>query len=704
MMTRLGTSTRLARQMLPLALLSLLVASLCGGVAFTLMASHQDRLRAILRSDTYTLLGATDATAQLRAYGIFLLVLPAIGGLVFLRRGRVALPYIRRGAVRGLEVILAGVILTVTLFWVNSLQPSSEVGGVYWGGHSITAMPTIGWPEAERSLAIGVVVLAAILMLWAYTPRRWLPRLALGAALLDCLMLTLPGLLAPFRMEGVDFSEWIILNAHYGFLLGDNLQLRAGLPFVDLVDPYYGFLMPVLVAMGEQAFGAMDMAHTMRLVQLSQVVFLTIYGGALLVQSRGAWFGVAVALLLVAPWMSTVHFFIFYPNQTGYRYIGFALSLLAMSWLTRREVMGKPVPLAPWWLGGVTGLAILINYDTGAVVGVGAGLFLLLRLPFHAGWPAYLSLVLRFVAGLLMVHAAFWLLVFWGVGQGPKPLAGLFWPLFSADGEASIGLPLRVDSWIAVMAGFVAVAVVRVIVTSRFRAVGPDAALLAAVGTMFLLWLTYWVSRSAFFCDWSAFVLFGPFIVELMRPVNLSRYTALACRFRPAPGALVLALVVLPAAFVSQRRILPEALEVSASLAAPTRPAGRLVSGVWFRPDVGAFFEAKATGIRVAAGQGSVIYISANSFLLAILADHPLPLRTRELVFGLKTQQNFDDYVQQVLTASPDRILIDDDTAPVEMFKSIRHTLDEVQQALGGRYTQVSDTNGWRVLERRSPD
>jgi len=704
MMTRWGAPTRLARQTLPIAVLSLLVASLCGVVAYTLMAGRPDRLRAVLRLDTYTLFGATDATVQLRAYGVFLLTLPLICGAVALRHGRIGLPHIGRDAVRWLEAVLAVVIVLVTLYWVNSLGPLGEVGGVWWGGHSITAMPTIGWPQAERSLAIGVAVLASILMLRARSSGRWLPRIMLGIALLDCLMLMLPGLLAPFRMEGVDFSEWIILNAHYGFLLGDNLQLRVGLPFVDVVDPYYGFLMPVLVTMGERAFGAMDMAQTMRLVQLSQVVFLMIYASALLVQSRGAWIGVAVALLLVAPWMSTVHLFIIYPNQTGYRYVGFALGLLAMSWVTRRDVTGNPVMLAPWWLGAATGLAMLMNYETGAVVGAGAGLFLLLRLPYHRWWPASLSLGLKFVAGLLMVHAAFWLLVFWGVGQGPKPLAALFWPLFRPDGEANIGLPLRIDSWIVVMGGFAVVGVVRTILASRFRRASPDAALLAAVGVMFLIWLTYWVSRPAFFSDWSAFVLFGPFIVALMRPANLSRYTALARRFRPAPGALVLALVVLPAAFISQRRILPEALQVSASLAAPTLPTGRLLSGVWFRPDVAAFFEDKAAGIRAAAGRGSVVYISENSFLMAVLSDHPLPLRTRELAFGLKTQHDFDEYVRQVLSVSPDRILIDADAAPVQMFASMRHTLDEVQQALAGHYMQVSQTNGWRILERRSPD
>ncbi len=698
------------RRAFALAILALVIATVVGSLAFLLMQGRPDRLEALLRPDIWALFGApSDNTVQVRAYGCGLLALLVMTGIGIWQCERWPLPSwlgVSRapgppgfGPPQPLESLLAVLMVVSTLLWLPGLPETGDSGQVFWGGFSM--YPTLGLPQALRSILFGVISLAALLLVRLRLPAGLLGPLALGLAGADLLVLLVPGLWQPLRLEGIGYADLLTLDAHYGILLGDRLQLREGLPLVSVVEPRYGFLLPVLAAIGERLFGALDVGQNVRLVQWSQVGFLGIFTAALLVQARGAWLGVAVALLLVAPWLGTLHMSVFHPNQAGYRYLGFGVALLAMAWLCRQEAAGRPLAMAPWLLGGVAGLAMLLNYETGAVVGFGTVLYLLLGLPVRGWWPALAKVALRYAACVLAAHAAFWLLVLVGLDMPPAPLAGLFWPLFSHNVESIIGRPLQQDPWITVIAGASAVALVRPALAWRWRAPGTEARLLAAVGGMLLLWLTYWISRPHIWSDWSYFVLFGPFVVALLRPSVLDRILALGRRRRSAPAALVLALAVLPAVYVGQRHNLPPAWRALTRRPEALPAGARLISGVWLSAAVADQLEAKAVGIRATAALGTVVYMSAHAFSLAVLSGHPLPLARRELLFGLKTERDFDDYVGEVMLLAPERILIDDEAAPAAMPLPMRHTLDAVQRALAGTYAPVAGLPGWRVLERQ---
>jgi hypothetical protein len=163
---------------------------------------------------------------------------------------------------------------------------------------------------------------------------------------------------------------------------------------------------------------------------------------------------------------------------------------------------------------------------------------------------------------------------------------------------------------------------------------------------------------------------------------------------------LVLVLAVLPAVYVGQRHNLPPAWRALVAQPSPAAAGARLVSGVWLSAEVATRLEAKAAGIRTAAAQGSVAYMSAHAFSLAILSGHPLPLRNRELLFGLKTQRDLDTYLAEVLRLAPARILIDDEPGGPLMPVPMRHLLNTLRQALAGAYAPRPDLPGWQVLER----
>ena len=693
-------ATRLLAKPLALALGMTLLAAGIGGLAYAAMAG-QDHLSGVLRPELMALFGQpTDTTAQIRGYAAALLALLGLTalGIGFGRR----LPPLEHRWVPWLERGCAAALLALALLWLV-LLPASGSNALFWGDYSMH--PTIGRMPALRGLVVGFVGLALLMLAacklatgaaWA----RWLPLGLLALAVLDAVALVLPGLLAPMRLEGLDFNSMLSMDAHFGTLLGDRLQLREGYPSVLVVEPRYGFLLPVLAAVGERLFGAMDLGQNVRLVQWSQVALLLLFGAAMLVQARGAWAGAAVALLALAPWLSSHHLGIFHPNQAGYRFLGFGVALLALAWVIRGDCLGRPRRHLPWLLGAVAGLALLLNYETGVAVGAGTVVLLALRQPAAGWWRALIATGWRYAAALVAVHLAFWALAWAALGQRPQPLVSLFWPLFDTNVEAAFGLPLIFDPWVMVMGACAAVALVSAGLAHRQRPVGATARLLAAVGAMLLVWLAYWFSRPHLWNSWSYFILFGPFIVEWLRPERLRRHAGLLRRRRLAPQLLVLALVVLPATYLMQRHNLPTSVRQLA--ARPAAGAERL-SGAWFSPEMAAALRGKAAGISAAAATGPVAYVSTHAFSLAVLTGRPLPLKVRDPVFGLKTALDLSNYVRALLALAPAQILVDAEVEVARMPVPMRATLDQIEQALaaGYRFDRVAD--GWRVLVRRPP-
>ena len=58
----------------------------------------------------------------------------------------------------------------------------------------------------------------------------------------------------------------------------------------------------------------------------------------------------------------------------------------------------------------------------------------------------------RAAGGFLLVHAIYWACAVVLLGQPLRPLAALFWPFYTDDLEAALGLEAYFDLWILVIA------------------------------------------------------------------------------------------------------------------------------------------------------------------------------------------------------------------------------------------------------------
>jgi hypothetical protein len=648
-----------------------------------------------LLPDVASVLAVKDSLAQRMAF--------AAGLLSFL--GLLALTFYWRSAFARLDAMWR-CQRTVELFWAAALV-ASMAGWIVWQppvgvNHVFQKIYGLVYVPGQYDVVIAIIASAIFLAFLVLAGHRGWLRLCNQAllilTLLYCTWLMAAGFMSRLRLDGLDPAAIVMsLDAHFSGLLGDRLQLTAGLPLFDLVQPDYGFLWPVLFAAIERLEGTFSLAQSVRLIQGSQVVFLLIYALALTIYARGAPLGVAVALLIVVPWIHTLHASIFHPNQAGWRYLGLAIGLLALALASNRRLERTTM-----WLGGVGGICVLINYETGVAVTAALVFFVCLRLD-GARLTYRLALAgLWFSGGFALTQFGFWVLAGLGLGLSPAPVHLLFWPLFQERELVIFGQKLYSDPWIALIMLHAATAVGLAVLARRRRHLTGHEAVRAAVGLIILIWLNYWMTRPDPWNRWSYLVLYGPFLVDMLRPESLARYYALARQLRPAPAALALILIIGPGCILFQYQAAPMAYQAMAVLLPPDPMKARVLSGAWFDRNVADRLEGKAAGIRAAAAHGRVLFISAHSFTLTVLSNHAQPLRERDFFFTVSTPAKRDRFIAEVLAYAPDRILIDDELPPADIPVGHRHLFDAFEQAFSKAYQiDPNSAPGWRVLRRR---
>ena len=396
-----------------------------------------------------------------------------------------------------------------------------------------------------------------------------------GAAGAIGALLIIPGFLMPPRLP--DVFRTADISAHYA-AFGSVVKTWLGVPLDQLRLIYGG---TSIVAAGTVFTKALTFKSLFDIVLLFQVIFLTLLFSVTFVYDKSKIFLLTfLTMILVAPFVSTFHSSMYYPNQSGIRYIGILVSLFLIKFVKAGERRGIALGLAASAL-------LFYNPETGIPISFGlafrqivAGLSATQRLLGAVRYAA------AFLAGFGAGTAALLSVVFGLAGYRFEN----FSPYFTRFAAGYGGFAFHPNPWPFLM--LLCGAAVMLQASSRAaRGILTDPqADRSGIGAMLLIWLPYYVNRADWWNLWSLVMLLLFVVADW---VTLRRWRAAIERLRR--GRLTLAVAVV--AGVAAPFALENLVDTVGALAqAPAPPA--IFSGMRIPDDIRAALAEKSAAVK----------------------------------------------------------------------------------------------------------
>ncbi len=505
------------------------------------------------------------------------------------------------------------------------------------------------------------------------------------------LWLIIPGFILPLSF----FAEsqfW--LEAHYNVTLAQADRLAAGLQFGTEVNLNYGLIPPLLLAIFERSFGLLDFAGHFVVVQITQIIFLiTAIVTFHLWKPRNPLF-VLFATLLIGTWVSTAHSAIYFPNQSGWRFIGLALGVLFLL-LIRFQTLSK----AAFILGLGTVFLILYNPETGICLTFGYGLFLLSRLrTFNIA--AIFSLAIRFIIGATIASLGIILLYRIGLGEFPTINPALFLGFIGRFGEGYSGLALKFDPFALII--FVYSVFIVALMTLRWwrRELSVNESVRLAISSTILVWFSYYFNRPDPWNLWTYQYLFVFLIADLVNPAV---FTRLRHNFRKCLFDVRLALmlfVLLP--FIINQNYLHLKMIFDQTFSPTSGQITRVVSGVPMSEQSANDLLSKAAYLEKTAPD--TLFFTHNSYSLSLLTKRFVKLPIQDIFGETITKQDFENLIGTIQRNPPKLLLFETFETnlgenQIEELKYYESFFGRVKNRLAQQYQLKETTNNWEVWE-----
>jgi hypothetical protein len=584
-----------------------------------------------------------------------------------------------------LAALLFGAIVTAMLPvpWGRTMQAGSVLVIAILGAMLVHG-PAMGSRSLDAYLIGGVVIFVA-----AQLVVRPLLRRIVWAVIAAIVLLTAGP--AVFGTLVPNPSDLPGIDQHYDFMFSQGRQLTAG----HLLSgdnpagypPGYGLLPQMLVGTVAELGHPISYVGLIRIVQLGQAVFLAVLMSAVWIRTQskavdGRVLALLVAVMLAAPWLYTLGLGVMRPNLSGFR----CLLMVVASLIAGLACRARPLP-AGAMIGATAAIAPLYNLETGVGVIAGLGVAWLLRVRSLSLATQAASAAAGFAA-FAAVLVAFGTLYWAIVGAIPSAVGVL--SLFDnirlfASGFLGLAPELRpIVLVILLHASYVLVAAIRSILNRGYPAPAP---MDAAVATMILGWLPYYVNRPF---DWNLWV------VVSLYPILLA--PAIAGHGRRFAALLVAVLIVLP----TPMRVAKANLFVPARAGwAPGWVLGwksGCADGLILPDEVCAHLRQRADTLRQFAGEGPIYWSSSLPLLTLHMSGVRGLLWTAVLWPQLFTPEDVERVAASVAMSNPRNILMDNPDDPFLNFK--RSTLQtRLLHRLPANYCPVGLVGGWQVFK-----
>ncbi|MFO0508425.1 MAG: hypothetical protein ACK5YZ_00295 [bacterium] len=614
------------------ALQAVLIASLCGAIILLTVEPNLDRL-SHFRPEQVELYAVKDSYPQRLAYLVFL------------------------------GVLLAGA--ATARWWEGVIGRANFTAIALLALSILLAFATI--PKMILGLAVGAIIVALLV---------WSSLLAHITALAVLCFYLFPVI---FRPAVPDPAIFVWIDMHYAAVLGHGQRIAAGLkPYTETL-PSYGLLPAMLMSLAPQGI---SFAWMVLLVQWSQVIFAFLMIVALRLaigphQRRLFWAAAAITLLALLPFLSTNGLPIWFPNQTGVRFLFLPIAMITVLLSFSKLNWGAALVF-----GAVGGLSVVHNVETGLMISAALGLTLLCGLA-QASLRTILIAALSGLSGALAVLFATSVFVVMRTDSGYEeliaPILGLFKLFLGGFG----GLKLRLTP-VFVLILLHASYLVFIGVRAAFRREAPFDACLLFAASFILLWFPYYVNRPDAWNLWSFVAVYC---------VLLARTAILVPASRLPAG--VASAILIAFSLMNLQTLLP----LSMVNRSPPRGSTACLDGLFAPAALCLALRQRADYIRHVSSE-DIVWLTHIPLQTMRMSGDVGRLQKIDFISLIISQQDFDTFIAALSRIRPAIILVDQPDSSLQVPDGMMKITEELLAALAGEYCHGDDADGWGVYRR----
>lgn len=619
-----------------------------------------------------------DSTGQRRAHAL-LFVITVAAAICIEQLGRVwKLPFVRLGQSRWMDItILVGLTLWAGLLW-RDLWYSNPLGLAIGHGFAAVCLLRPRWllhPPGGKLWQLGALALA--------------------------IGVSVPVFILPCDLSNKPPDFIVSTQIHYYHVVGASDRLAAGEASSPTSDLSYGALLPVMVGGWQRLVNPLSFGELRLVVAGLSFLFLLLNFLAFRLYVGRCYFAIFFGLAFVVPWLHFAHHSLLFPNQSGWRALGFAAAPLGMV-LTRNLSEN----LRSAWIGGLAMLLLLINFESGLALSAGMAVYLVARLPKAPNRRSWMWMFARQTAiGIgagLIVLCVFVTLQSLLLGSLAKPAETVRLVLGGLRGFSSSGvggLRLRWDP-VAALILLHSLCVIFWTATGR-RPVSFRQAFRLGIATILVVWFAYYANRPDPWNLWTLLSLYAFIAVDILT-FAISKSREVRNRtLSPTIALTILALLVVPHLVLTNGRAWKEMKNSYILSQAPLALGTREVSDVYFAPEVANEIEVRATALASIPRTDDAVALGASAYLVAKVARRPELLRYGDGFTDTFTRARYEALVKELRVNGPKTLYMDAPHLLLSGGKVYEDYYARLKADLAGVYRIDGQWYGWHVLRRQ---
>ena len=398
---------------------------------------------------------------------------------------------------------------------------------------------------------------------------------------------------------------------------------------------------------------------------------------------------ISMIALAVTASLNTLGAAVYFPNQSGIRYIPFLVGIILMALEIRRE---NPRIL---FLSMVVAILLIMSPETGIALFCGY----IVSLVLIKYKPASPYKTVFKTCGLFLVLTMFFFVFLFlflvpMLYRGTKADLFSFLELFSSGYG---GLVSRPSVFAIFVVFFAVIAIVRGVLRAREGNITNVDAFQAGIGMMMLVWLSYYFNRMAEWNLWFQAVL----VLLLFAPrINFSSLRMLSRKFQFDSVYLWLAVSLMGAlVFSSAGRNLYDSLNYYRFVKSSCNDSLHVVKGFCFAGSDGPEISKQVTFLKNLPGRGDYLIISYMPTQVRLMGfNEGFPWY--DLFGEIQRDEDLNLVIKWIETKGPRYIATDDPFSAISVqmpnrSQHLQHIVNSLQS-----YEKINNDSGWIIYER----